>query len=99
MLAQSRVVLAAGFGGLLPFMAPAGIDALSVLPQFRPSDQQIRSRHVSLNHQLMEYCERFEPMLRPGPAERRRWRSAILRDDALVERIGGHDRAPGRQHP
>jgi signal transduction histidine kinase len=54
MPAQSRVVLALGFGGLLCIMAAAGIDALRVLQQFRQSDDQIRNRYLSENHVLNE---------------------------------------------
>lgn len=54
MPAQSRLVLALGFGGLLSIMALAGIDALRVLQQFRRSDEQIRSRYLSQNHVLNE---------------------------------------------
>jgi signal transduction histidine kinase len=49
---RSRFALAAGFGGLLSIMALAGIDALSVLQQFRRNDEQIRSRYLSQNHAL-----------------------------------------------
>lgn len=48
----SRFALVLGFGGLLSIMALAGIDALSVLRQFRRSDDQIRRRYLSLNHVL-----------------------------------------------
>jgi signal transduction histidine kinase len=54
MPAQSRLVLALGFGGLLSIMALAGIDALNVLQQFRRSDDQIRRRYLSQNHVLNE---------------------------------------------
>jgi len=54
MPAQSRLVLALGFGGLLSIMALAGIDALRVLQQFRRSDERIRSRYLSQNHTLNE---------------------------------------------
>jgi signal transduction histidine kinase len=52
MPAQSRLVLAAGFGGLLFIMALAGMDALNVLHQFRRSDDRIRQRYLSENHVL-----------------------------------------------
>lgn len=52
MPAQSRMVLAAGFGGLLSVMAVAGTDALSVLDHFRRSDDQIRRQYLSQNHVL-----------------------------------------------
>ncbi|HEX5226747.1 MAG TPA: sensor histidine kinase [Bryobacteraceae bacterium] len=54
MPAQSRLVLALGFGGLLSVMALAGIDALRVLQQFRRRDEQIRSRYLSQNRVLNE---------------------------------------------
>ena len=49
---RSRIALAVGFGGLLSIMAVAGIDALSVLQQFRRSDERIRRRYLSQNHVL-----------------------------------------------
>jgi signal transduction histidine kinase len=49
---SSRLTLVIGFGGLLLIMALAGVDALSVLRQFRRSDEQIRARYLSQNHVL-----------------------------------------------
>src|SRR5271154_4139201 len=49
---QSRLALAIGFGGLLSIMALAGIDALSVLGNFRRNDDLIRRRYLSQNHVL-----------------------------------------------
>ncbi len=48
----SRLALVVGFGGLLSIMALAGIDALSVLQQFRRNDDQIRRRYLARNHVL-----------------------------------------------
>ncbi len=48
----SRLALVVGFGGLLSIMALAGIDALSVLQQFRHNDDQIRRRYLAQNHVL-----------------------------------------------
>ena len=47
-----RLALVVGFGGLLSIMALAGIDALSVLQQFRRNDDQIRRRYLARNHVL-----------------------------------------------
>lgn len=52
MPAQSRMILAAGFGGLLCIMALAGLDTLRGLHQFRRSDQEIRNQYLSQNHVL-----------------------------------------------
>ncbi len=52
MPAQSRIILAVGFGGLLSIMSLAGMDALGVLRQFRRDGDQIRRRYLSQNHAL-----------------------------------------------
>jgi len=51
-LLKSRLVLLAGFGGLLAIIALSGVDALRVLSQFRKEDDQIRSQFLFRNRVL-----------------------------------------------
>ena len=51
-LFDSRLVLFAGFGGLLAIVALSGIDALRVLNQFRKEDDQIRRQFLFRNRVL-----------------------------------------------
>ncbi len=49
---STRLVLLAGFGGLLAIMALSGVDALRVLRQIRREDDQIRREFLFRNHVL-----------------------------------------------
>jgi len=51
-LFKSRLVLLAGFGGLLAIIALSGFDALRVLNQFRKEDEQIRRQFLFRNRVL-----------------------------------------------
>jgi signal transduction histidine kinase len=51
-LLKSRLVLFAGFGGLLAIIALSGVDALRVLNQFRKEDDQIRRQFLFRNRVL-----------------------------------------------
>ena len=51
-LLKSRLVLLAGFGGLLAIIALSGADALRVLHQFRKEDDQIRRQFLYRNRVL-----------------------------------------------
>ena len=51
-LLKSRLVLLAGFGGLLAIIALSGVDALRVLGQFRKEDDQIRRQFLFRNRVL-----------------------------------------------
>ena len=49
---STRLVLLAGFGGLLALMTLSGVDALRVLRQIRREDDQIRRQFLFRNHLL-----------------------------------------------
>jgi len=49
---KSRLVLLAGFGGLLAIIALSGVDALRVLSQYRKEDNQIRRQYLFRNRVL-----------------------------------------------
>ncbi len=49
---NTRLLLLAGFGGLLAIMTLSGADALRVLSQMRREDDQIRSQFLFRNHVL-----------------------------------------------
>jgi signal transduction histidine kinase len=52
LLPHTRLVLLAGFGGLLAIMALSGIDGLRVLHQVRRDDSRIRRQFLLRNHVL-----------------------------------------------
>ena len=52
LMPSTRLVLLAGFGGLLAIMALSGVDALRVLRQIRREDDQIRRQYLFRNHVL-----------------------------------------------
>lgn len=52
LMPNTRLVLLAGFGGLLAIMTLSGVDALRVLHQIRREDDQIRRQFLFRNHVL-----------------------------------------------